>query len=111
MGRTQRGASGALWTRGMAFALVCALLFGFPVHTAAYSVLSHEAIIDSTWDTNIRPLLLRRFPNATADELKQAHGYAYGGVIIQDMGYYPHGNRFFSDLAHYVRSGDFVVAL
>ena len=79
--------------------------------TAAYSVLSHEAIIDSAWDTNIKPLLLKRFPDATADELREAHGYAYGGAIIQDMGYYPHGSIFFSDLAHYVRSADFVLAL
>jgi hypothetical protein len=35
----------------------------------------------------------------------------YGGAIIQDLGYYPFGNKFFSDLAHYVRSGDFVEAL
>ena len=76
----------------------------------AYAVLSHEAIIDSAWDANIRPLLLKRFPNATPEEMKEAHGYAYGGVIIQDMGYYPHGSKFFSDLTHYVRSGDFVSA-
>ena len=55
--------------------------------------------------------LLARFPNATKDELRQAHAYAYGGAIIQDMGYYPHGSHFFSDLTHYVRSGDFVIAL
>ncbi len=87
------------------------LMFAWPRLAQAYSVLSHEAIIDSTWDTDIRPLLLKRFPHATAEELKQAHGYAYGGCIIQDMGYYPHGSFFFSDLTHYVRSGDFVIAL
>src|SRR6202047_373820 len=87
------------------------LLLSWPTQTAAYAVLSHEAIIDSVWDTNIRSLLLKRFPNATPEELKEAHGYAYGGAIIQDMGYYPHGSFFFSDLAHYVRSGDFVLAL
>jgi hypothetical protein len=94
-------------------ALVLALLlfFGWPAQTAAYAVLSHEAIIDSVWNTDIRPLLLRRFPDATGDEIKEAHGYAYGGAIIQDLGYYPHGSRFFSDLTHYVRSGDFVLAL
>jgi len=78
---------------------------------SAYSVLTHEAIIDSTWDSAIRPLLLRRFPSATADELKQAHAYAYGGCIIQDLGYYPFGSKFFSNLTHYVRSGDFVLNL
>jgi hypothetical protein len=99
------------------FGKVCAsilallLIAGWPAPAAAYAVLAHEAIIDSAWDTNIRPLLLQRFPNATAEEIKEAHGYAYGGAIIQDMGYYPHGSRLFSDLTHYVRSGDFVLAL
>ena len=87
------------------------LIISWPATTAAYSVLSHEAIIDSAWDGNIKPLLLQRFPDATAEELREAHGYAYGGAIIQDMGYYPHGSMFFSDLAHYVRSGDFVMTL
>jgi hypothetical protein len=82
------------------------LSLGWPRESAAYAVLAHEAIIDSAWDTNIRPLLLKRFPAATPEELKEAHGYAYGGAIIQDMGYYPHGSFFFSDLTHYVRSGD-----
>lgn len=90
---------------------VLAPLLVLPLSAAAYSVLSHEAIIDSAWETNLKPLILKRFPDATADELREAHGYAYGGAIIQDMGYYPHGSRFFSDLAHYVRSGDFVIAL
>jgi hypothetical protein len=76
-----------------------------------YSVLGHEAVIDSAWKDSIRPLLMQRFPQATPDELLRAHAYAYGGCIIQDMGYYPFGNRFFSDLVHYVRSGDFVVEL
>jgi hypothetical protein len=99
------------------FAKACALVLAvflfacWPARTAAYAVLAHEAIIDSAWDTNIRPLLLRRFPDATPDELKEAHGYAYGGAIIQDMGYYPHGSHLFSDLMHYMRSGDFVLAL
>lgn len=90
---------------------ILALLLGWPSGAAAYSVLAHEAIIDSAWDASIRPLLLKRFPNATPEELKEAHGYAYGGAIIQDLGYYPHGSFFFSDLTHYVRSGDFVLAL
>jgi hypothetical protein len=87
------------------------LVLSFPARCAAYSVLSHEAIIDSAWDTNIKPVLVKRFPRATPDELRQAHGYAYGGAIIQDLGYYPHGSAFFSDLVHYVRSGDFILAL
>lgn len=74
----------------------------------AYSVLSHEAIVDTAWDSAIRPLLLRRFPRTTADGLVEAHSYAYGGSVIQDLGYYPFGNKFFSNLLHYTRSGDFV---
>ena len=101
----------ALHLKAVAVIMALVLCLGCPKETAAYSVLSHEAIIDSSWDTNIRPLLLKRFPRATPEELKEAHGYAYGGAIIQDMGYYPHGSFFFSDLAHYVRSGDFVMAL
>src|ERR1035437_7576103 len=117
--RSERGTMGSMRRDGGRtwFARVCALVlalflfFGWPAQSAAYAVLSHEAIIDSVWDTNIRPLLLKRFPGATAEEIKEAHGYAYGGVIIQDMGYYPHGSHFFSDLTHYLRSGDFVLAL
>jgi hypothetical protein len=77
----------------------------------AYSVLTHEAIIDSSWQDSIRPLLLQRFPRASAEDLKKARAYAYGGSIIQDMGYYPFGSHFFTDLTHYVRSGDFVTAM
>ncbi len=76
---------------------------------SSYSVLTHEAIIDSTWDSAIKPLLLKRFPTSTADDLARAHGYAYGGSIIQDLGYYPFGSKFYSDLTHYVRSGDFIL--
>jgi hypothetical protein len=81
------------------------------VDSAGYSVLTHEEIIDAVWNDDIEPLLLYRFPSATPQDLQEAHAYAYGGAIIQDMGYYPFGSRFFSDLTHYVRSGDFVLAL
>ncbi|MFI5165868.1 MAG: zinc dependent phospholipase C family protein [Thermoanaerobaculales bacterium] len=77
----------------------------------AYSVLTHEEIVDLLWADQIKPLLLQKYPGATADQLKEAHSYAYGGSLIQDIGYYPFGSREFSDLVHYVRSGDFVVAL
>ena len=87
------------------------LCLGWPAPSGAYSVLTHETIIDTAWETHLQPLLQHRFPKATADELRKAHAYAYGGAIIQDMGYYPHGNKFFSDLTHYVRSGDFVESL
>src|SRR4029077_10785400 len=76
-----------------------------------YSVLTHEAIIDAAWKDGIAPLLLNRFPDSSPQDLMQAHAYAYGGAIIQDLGYYPFGSQFFSDLTHYVRSGDFVLAL
>jgi hypothetical protein len=105
------GRRNALSVRVFAMIVALALCLGWPSEAAAYAVLAHEAIIDSAWDTSLRPLLLKRFPDATGEQLKEAHGYAYGGAIIQDMGYYPHGSFFFSDLTHYVRSGDFVLAL
>ena len=76
-----------------------------------YSVLTHEAIVDSLWDASIQKMLLERFSLSTPDEMEEAHAYVYGGCIIQDMGYYPFSSKLFSDLTHYVRSGDFVVAL
>jgi Zinc dependent phospholipase C len=94
-----------------AFVVCLTLLLVTPLPSEAYSVLAHEAIVNSAWDEAIKPLLLKRFPSATRDELRTAHGYAYGGCLIQDMGYYPFGSEFFSDLMHYVRSGDFVEAL
>jgi hypothetical protein len=74
----------------------------------AYSVLTHEEIVDLAWTNELSPLLLQRFPTLTEDQLKEAHGYAYGGAVIQDLGYYPFGSAEFSNLVHYVRSGDFV---
>jgi len=91
------------------FCLVIALCWPNTAH--GYAVLAHEAIIDAAWDTNIKPLLLKKFPGSTPEQLAEAQAYAYGGSIIQDMGYYPYGSHFFSDLTHYVRSGDFVQAL
>lgn len=77
----------------------------------AYSVLSHQAVIDSAWEDSIKPALLAKYPDATREQLHEAHAYVYGGAIIQDLGYYPYGKPFFTDLTHYVRSGDFVLAL
>ncbi|MGB8591985.1 MAG: zinc dependent phospholipase C family protein [Candidatus Acidiferrales bacterium] len=77
----------------------------------AYSVLTHEEIVDLLWTGEIRPLLLKRFPELSEDQLKEAHAYAYGGAVIQDLGYYPFGSAEFSDLVHYVRSGDLVSEL
>jgi len=76
--------------------------------SSAYSVLTHEEIVDLLWADQISPILLKRFPALTEDQLKQAHSYAYGGAVIQDLGYYPFGSVEFSNLVHYVRSGDFV---
>jgi len=75
----------------------------------AYSVLSHEAIVDAAWEDSIKPILLQRFPDTTPADLLKAHAYVYGGSIIQDMGYYPFGSHLFSDLTHYIHSGDFIV--
>lgn len=93
--------------------LVCAaiLLFLWPPQACAYSVLSHEAVIDAAWENSLKPALLKRFPKTTPEELKNAQAYAYGGAIIQDLGYYPYGSHFFTDLTHYVRTGDFIVAM
>jgi len=91
------------------FALTLLLLLAFASPMAsAYSVLSHEETVDVAWSHNIVPLLLERYPNATPDELRIAHSYAYGGCIIQDLGYYPFGSHEFSDLLHYVHTGQFV---
>jgi hypothetical protein len=95
---------------GAGAALLLAATFCAP-HIAAYSVLTHEELIDLAWNDSIRPLLLARFPGATDAQLREAHAYAYGGSAIQDMGYYPFGKKFISNLTHYVRTGDFVVWL
>lgn len=87
------------------------LFVAFAHSCLACSVLSHEALVDALWDVKLRPMLLRAYPQTATQEFKAAHGYAYGGAVIQDLGYYPHGSEFFSDLTHYVRTGDFVIAL
>jgi Zinc dependent phospholipase C len=74
----------------------------------AYSVLTHEEIVDLLWSEKILPLLLIRYPALSEDQIREAHAYAYGGAVIQDLGYYPFGSTEFSNLVHYVRSGDFV---
>jgi hypothetical protein len=97
--------------RGVITGLAVTLLVVTASPLSAYSVLSHEATIDVTWATALEPLLKQRFPRATQDDLVRARSFAYGGSVIQDLGYYPFGNTFFSNLVHYVRSGDFVEAL
>ena len=81
------------------------------INSTGYSVFTHEELVDLAWNDSIRPLLLARFPGATEHQLRNAHAYAYGGSAIQDMGYYPFGKQFFSNLTHYARSGDFVAWL
>ena len=88
-------------------ALVLTVIF-IAAQSSGYSVLTHEELIDLAWNDSIQPLLQARFPNATQHQLVEAHAYAYGGSAIQDMGYYPFGKRLFSNLTHYVRTGDFV---
>ncbi len=77
----------------------------------AYSVLTHEQVVDLAWKDTLVPMLRARFPGLTPEQIKEAHSYAYGGCVLQDMGYYPHGSHDFSNLLHYVRTGDFVVEL
>jgi len=84
------------------------LMLGGPSSLKAYGVLTHHQLIDQAWDTVIVPTLLKRFPSLTNEQLRKAHAYAYGGCVIQDFGYYPFANELFSNLTHYVRSGDFV---
>src|SRR4249920_2243590 len=91
--------------------LVSLIQLCLPANLPGYSVLSHETLIDAAWETGILPLLRERFPNATSDDFPISHGFAYGGSIIQDLGYYPRGSHEYSDLVHYVRSGDFILAL
>jgi hypothetical protein len=93
---------------GIRLAAVFIVLLLSATGSSAYSVLTHEEIVDLLWTDQISPLLLKRFPTLTEEQLKLAHSYAYGGAVIQDLGYYPFGSVEFSNLVHYVRSGDFV---
>ena len=52
----------AIFAKVMAIVLALGLVLAAPMTCGAYAVLAHEAIIDSAWDTNIKPLLLKRFP-------------------------------------------------
>src|SRR5579883_1663911 len=97
-----------VFSRWLAFTVI---LLTFIPRAQGYSVLSHEEVIDICWNDTLVPALLKRFPNTTPEELKKAHAYAYGGSVIQDIGYYPFGSHEFTNLLHYVRTGDFVKAL
>src|SRR5271157_1789917 len=104
----QRGLA-RVWRKPLACAAAVFLLaFIASGNLFAYSVLTHEEIVDLLWTSEIQPLMLQRFPGLTPDQIREAHAYAYGGSVIQDLGYYPFGSKDFSNLLHYVRSGDFV---
>ena len=92
-------------------ALLCLCLIAQARPLRAYAVITHQAIIDAAWENSLKPALLSRFPRATPEELRSAQAYAYGGAVIQDLGYYPVGGPYFSHLTHYVRSGSFLQAL
>ena len=94
-------------SRCRAITVLCCALFLAP-KASAYSVLAHEANIDALWDASIRPLLVQRYPQSSREDLLHARAFAYGGSVIQDLGYYPFGSHFFSNLLHYVRTGEFV---
>ena len=97
--------------RAWAAACTLALVLGAPPSLRAYGVLSHLAVVDAACEGTVGPALQRRFPGLTAEDLRRAHAFAYGGALIHDMGYYPGGSRALSDLMHYVRSAEFVRAL
>ena len=69
--------------------VVLTLMLLLPRPAGAYSLLTHEQLIDLTWQDSIVPLLLSRYPNLTKSDLDRARAYAYGGCVIQDIGYYP----------------------
>jgi len=105
--------STAIKHQGRGFPLVGVLAFLLTVlmcsaSLSGYSVLTHEEIVDLLWTDGIRPLLLKQYPESSEEQVREAHAYAYGGAVIQDLGYYPFGSEEFSNLLHYVRSGDFV---
>jgi hypothetical protein len=103
------GARACGWGRcGVRVAAIFIVILLCASGSFAYSVLTHEEIVDLVWTDELRPLLLQRFPGLTEEQITEAHGYAYGGAVIQDLGYYPFGSVEFSNLVHYVRSGDFV---
>src|ERR1700726_685138 len=104
----RRAASGKRRVSGLRVAVLLLLVLMCSSSSLAYSVLTHEQIVDLVWADYLSPLLLKRFPTLTEDQLKEAHGYAYGGAVIQDLGYYPFGSVEFSNLVHFVGSGDFV---
>src|SRR5436190_4829428 len=97
--------------RPLKFLIFVASLIAVAPSAYSFSVLTHEEIVDIVWKDDLVPVLRKRFPQASEEDLRKAHAFAYGGCVMPDMGYYPLGNKLFSDLAHYVRSGDLVANL
>ena len=91
--------------------LVLSILLAGAAPVRAYSVLAHQAIVDAAWDDALVPLLRQRYADITPERITTARAFAYGGSVIQDLGYFPFGSRRFTNLVHYIRSGDFVEAL
>ncbi len=91
--------------------LFAAFIFCIPFNGKAFGVLTHEAIVDASWNNSILPLLKEKYPLANEEEINDAHAYAYGGAVAPDMGYYPFGSKLFTNLVHYVKSGDLINAL
>jgi hypothetical protein len=96
---------------GFRLLLLAVFFFAALCPAGAYSLLSHEEVVDMAWPQFLLPLIRKRYPGLTPAQLTECHAYAYGGSVIQDIGYYPFGDKEFSNLLHYVRSGDFVDAL
>ena len=99
------------FVHGARVPLVLGVVLMLAQWSGAYSVLTHEQVVDLLWEDRLLPMVKARFPDLTDKQIREAHAYAYGGSLVQDMGYYPFGSRYFSDLTHYVRSGDFVLSL
>ncbi|MDQ6757804.1 MAG: zinc dependent phospholipase C family protein [Bacteroidota bacterium] len=91
--------------------LIVFLFLFLPINAFSFGVLTHEAIIDAAWERSILPLLKLKYPSSTGEEQKEARAYAYGGAVAPDMGFYPFGSPLFTNLIHYVRSGDMISAL
>ena len=59
---------------GICESLLCSrslLLSLSPRPASAYSLLTHEQLIDLTWKNSIVPLLLSRYPNLTPAQLDE----------------------------------------
>src|SRR5258705_4449905 len=72
----------------------------------AYSVLTHEEIVDLLWQDQIQPLLKKQFPSATDEDLRKAHAYAYGGAPLQEIGALPLCQKQLSGPVYPVRRRD-----